>query len=613
MSIRKKINYKFDQYLSKGTISLIILLFIIIFIFILTMITIGYLVNPEKEFLEYFWIGFNQTLDPGNLLGEEGSFIYMLIMTISTLMGIFVMSLFISFILNGFQSKLLELSNGKSVVLEKNHTLILGWNDGIFVIINELILANLNQKKPRIVVLADLKPLEMLEKIRIFVPDTKNTKLIFRNGDIANENDLNMCSINNARSVVVLGNDFEITRSLIGISATNFYNIPNNHISAIFENIKNMNACKNIAKGKLEPLYFNDFIKRIIAQTSLQPGLSVIFNDLFDFDGDEIYFYNNKSLMGKSFIEIQKGFKKSIAIGIKRGETIIMHPNNSEIILDNDNIIVISEDDDTANFQPYLGKTNQSILKDTKRISNLKECQLLMIGFNDDTLGVLDELDNYILNGSTCTIIVLDETTKNQIEMFKSDLENIKLDIIVGDTTSREFLQKFVDKSLKSILIFGNKSTLQSDRDSESLLSLLHLRDIEQDSGLSLNIVVEVNELRNAKIVDLVKVDDFVISEMTSNKLLTQISENRTLSEIFNYLLSDEGSEIYLKPVSEYIDINHEITFYDLIDACNFKKEIPLGYKSKSLLENNGIVLNPLKSKRIKFDSDDLIIVLSED
>lgn len=613
MNIRKKINYKFDQYLSKGTISLIILLFIIIFVFILSMITIGYLVNPEKEFLEYFWIGFNQTLDPGNLLGEEGSFIYMLIMTISTLMGIFVMSLFISFILNGFQSKLLELSNGKSVVIEKNHTLILGWNDGIFVIINELILANLNQKKPRIVILADLKPIEMLEKIRIFVPNTKNTKLIFRNGDIANEIDLNMCSINTAKSVVVLGNDFEITRSLIGISATNFYNIPNNHISAVFENIKNMNACINIAKGKLEPLYFNDFIKRIIAQTSLQPGLSVIFNDLFDFDGDEIYFYNNKSTLGKSFIEIQKGFEKSIPIGIKRGEKIIMHPDNSEIILDNDNIIVISEDDDTANFQPYLEKANQSILKDTKRISNLKECQLLMIGFNDDTLGVLYELDNYILNGSICTIIVLNEVTKNQIELFQSELKNIKLNIVVGDTTSREFLQKFVDVSLKSILIFGNKSTLKSDRDSESLLSLLHLRDIEQDFGLSLNIVVEVNELRNAKIVDLVKVDDFVISEMTSNKLLTQISENRKLSEIFNYLLSDEGSEIYLKPISEYIDINHEVSFYDLIDACNLKGEIPLGYKSKSFLENNGIVLNPLKSKRIKFHSDDLIIVLSED
>jgi ion channel POLLUX/CASTOR len=577
------------------------------------MITIGYLVNPEKGFLEYFWIGFNQTLDPGNLLGEEGSFIYMLIMTMSTLMGIFVMSLFISFILNGFQKKLLDLSNGKSDVIEKNHTLILGWNDGIFVIINELILANMNQKNPRVVILADLKPIEMLEKIRIFVPDNKNTKLIFRNGDIANENDLNMCAINAAKSVIVLGNDFEITRSLIGISATDFYNVQNSHISAVFENIKNMNVCRNIAKGKLEPLYFTDFIKRIIAQTSLQPGLSVIFNDLFDFDGDEIYFYTDESLTGKNFLEIQKGFKKSIAIGIKRDDNIIMHPQNSEVILENDSIIVISEDDDTANFNLYSEKVNQTLIKDTKRISNLKECKMLLIGFNDDTLGVLDELDNYILNGSTCTIIVLDESTKKQIEMFQSKLRNIKLNVIVGDTTSRDFLQKFVDGSLKSILIFGNKSTLKNDRDSESLLSLLHLRDIEQDFGLSLNIVVEVNELRNARIVDLVKVDDFVISEMTSNKLLTQISENRKLSEIFNYLLSDEGSEIYLKPISEYIHVNHEVTFYDLIDACNLKGEIPLGYKKKLLPENNGIVLNPLKSKKVKFDNDDLIIVLSED
>ena len=613
MKFKNKLSYKFDQYLAKGTISLVVLLFVLIISFIFVMITIGYFINPEKEFLEYFWIGFNQTLDPGNLLGEEGSLIYMLIMTISTFMGIFVMSLFISFILSGFQNRLLKLSNGKSIVIEKNHTLILGWNDGIFVIINELILANLNQKAPKIVILSELKPLEMLELLKIYVPDTKNTRLIFRSGDIAESNDLNMCSIDDAKSVIVLGDDFEITRSLIGISATNFYEIPNNHVTAVFNNIKNMNACKNIAKGKLEALYFKDFIKRIIAQTSLQPGLSNVFNDLFDFDGDEIYFSKHDYLVGSTFLDIQKSFEKSIVIGIKRSESIFIHPNNSEILFENDELIVITGDDDTAIYKPFKNETMPHKLNETERISSQRECQILVIGFSDDTMGVLEELDNYVLNNSICTMLVVDQQTKDYIEKNNLNLKNMILQVTVGDTTSRNFLEKYIKNSLSSILIFGNKTTEEKNRDSESLLTLLHLRDIEVSLGFSLNIVVEIKEIRNAKIVDLVKVDDFVISEMTSNKLLTQISENRKLSEIFEYLLTDEGSEIYLKPISNYIDVNYEVNFYDLIDACAIKGEIPIGYKKKSSLENNGITLNPLKTAMIQFTIDDSIIVLSED
>lgn len=613
MNIKKRISYKFDQYLSKGTVSLIMLLLIVIIIFILVMITIGYLVNPEKEFLEYFWIGINQTLDPGNLLGEDGSFIYMLIMTISTLLGIFVMSLFISFILNGFQNKLLELSNGKSVVLEKNHTLILGWSDGIYVIIAELLLANLNQKNPKIVILSHLKPLEMSEMMKMYIPDTKNTKLIFRSGDIANKDDLLMCSIEESRSVIVLGSDFEITRSLIGISATNFYDLQGSHVSAVFENSKNVDACINIAKGKLEALYFNDFLKRIVAQTSLQPGLSMVFNDLFDFDGDEIYFYENESLVGLNFLDVQKGFKKSIAIGFKRGDEIVIHPMNTETIQINDKIIVISEDDDAANFILTKNELNEASIKKTERLSNLQKCQLLIIGYNENTFGVLEELDNYILEGSECTLLVVNKDMKEEISNNKDRLNNMKLSVLTGDTSSRKFLETVLNDSYKSILIFGNKSTPTDNRDSESLLSLLHLRDLENDLNLSFNIVVEINNIKNAKIVDLVKVDDFVISEMTSNKLLTQISENRDLRYIFEYLLQDEGSEIYLKPIEAYVALDTDVSFYDLIDACNLKNEIPLGYKIASAAENNGIFLNPLKTNMVKFKKNDYIIVLSED
>ncbi len=612
MNFKRKLQYKIDQYLSKGTVSLVSLLFVVIIIFIFVMITIGYIISPEKNFLEYFWIGFNQTLDPGNLLGENGSIIYMIIMTISTFLGIFVMSLFISFILNGFQNKLLELSNGKSIVVEKNHTLILGWNDGIFVIVKQIILANQNQKKPKIVVLSQMKPIEMRRLMSSYVPNQLNTKIIYRFGDIANKEDLDMCSIETSRNIIILGDDFEVTRSLIGISATNFYDTKNSHVTTIFENKKNIDACQKITKGKLEAIYFKDFNRKIIAQTALQNGLSFVFNHLFDFEGDEIYFYDSKECVGLDFVSIQKGFKKSVAIGYMRNEMIYLNPKPSEKIKINDNIIVISEDDDTANFIFHENEKKPSFINQSSRISNLKKNSFLIVGYNEDTIEILKELNNYTLKNSTCKILVSDNNGKKLFMNANSDLSNINLEVILGDTTSRSFLEKNLE-SPDSVIIFGNNSIDNKNRDSQSLLSLLHLRDIEEIRSISLNIVVEIEEIRNAKIIDLVKVDDFVISQKTSNKLLSQVSENRKLNNIFGHLLEDSGSEIYLKPIENYIDINHKVNFYDLIDACSIKNEIPIGYKKFNIKINNGIILNPLKNRTIKFEKNDMLIVLSED
>jgi len=47
------------------------------------------------------------------------------------------------------------MRKGRSRVIERNHTLILGWSPTVFAIIGELIIANENQRRPRIVILAD--------------------------------------------------------------------------------------------------------------------------------------------------------------------------------------------------------------------------------------------------------------------------------------------------------------------------------------------------------------------------------------------------------------------------------------------------------------------------
>ncbi len=40
----------------------------------------------------------------------------------------------------------------------------------------------------------------------------------------------------------------------------------------------------------VQPVLTNDLIARVVAQTSRQSGLSVVYTELMNFSGDEIYF-----------------------------------------------------------------------------------------------------------------------------------------------------------------------------------------------------------------------------------------------------------------------------------------------------------------------------------
>ncbi|MBI5350395.1 MAG: hypothetical protein HZB77_13945, partial [Chloroflexi bacterium] len=121
-----------------------------------------------------------------------------------TLGGVFTTSMLIGIMSNALQSKLEELRKGRSRVIENNHVVILGWSPQIFPVISELVLANANQKKPRIVVMGEHDKVAMEEEINERVSDQKKTKIICRSGSPMDLNDLSMVSIHDSKAIVIL-------------------------------------------------------------------------------------------------------------------------------------------------------------------------------------------------------------------------------------------------------------------------------------------------------------------------------------------------------------------------------------------------------------------------
>jgi hypothetical protein len=152
--------------------------------------------------------------------------------------------------------------------------------------------------------------------------------------------------------------------------------------------------------------------------------------------------------------------------------------------------------------------------------------------------------------------------------------------------------------------------------DTRTLVTLLHLRRIAEQSHARMDVVSEIIDVRNRELASVTRVEDFVVSNRLVSLMLAQASENPFLEAIFNDLLDEEGSEISLCPASLYVEIGAPSTFYDVAEAALRRGEVAIGHHRPSLHDDSGrglagVVVNPPRSAVTLYEADDRILVLA--
>jgi hypothetical protein len=131
------------------------------------------------------------------------------------------------------------------------------------------------------------------------------------------------------------------------------------------------------------------------------------------------------------------------------------------------------------------------------------------------------------------------------------------------------------------------------------------------------SIVSEMLDLRNRELAEATQVDDFIVSEHLVSLMMSQLSENAELFDVFTDIFDPEGSEIYLKPVRDYVATGESIDFYTVVEAARRRGEVAIGYRLVSQAtdasKSYGIHTNPKKSQKVTFAPEDKMIVIAED
>jgi len=630
-TLRERLSYMFDNYMSKGTLALIgglAVLSLVVIVIAAAIISVGgTALAPEgsaapMSFVEAAWESLMRTFDAGTMGGDAG-WGFRMVMLFVTIGGIFVVSTLIGVLTAGVEGKLDELRKGRSRVLENDHTLILGWSPQIFTIISELVTANKNRKKGAvIVVLAEKDKVEMEDALRDRVPDTENTRVICRSGSPMDLNDLEIASPHTARAIIILppeegDPDAFVTKAVLAIT-----NNPNRraepyHIVTQISAPQNMDVLRMIGqKDAVQAVLVGDLIARVTAQTSRQSGLSVVYTELLNFGGDEIYFREEPSLVGKTFGEALLAYEDSALMGLRRaaGATNINPPMDSRIEV-GDKLFALSADDDTIRLSGLTPAIAAEAIQELGTTRKPRIEKALILGWNRCGATIIRELDNYVLKGSQLMVVANSDVEK-EFKDCNRDLVNQKAQFSSGDTTARRTLDDLSVGDFDHVIVLSYEEKGVQEADSLTLVTLLHLRDIAEKQGRHVPIVSEMLDLRNRELAEVAHVDDFIVSDHLVSLMLSQLSENSDLYDVFADIFDPEGSEIYLKPVDNYVTLGRPLNFYTLVEAARRHGETAIGYRLAAEAgdagKSYGVHTNPKKSELVSFSEGDKIIVLAE-
>jgi hypothetical protein len=247
--------------------------------------------------------------------------------------------------------------------------------------------------------------------------------------------------------------------------------------------------------------------------------------------------------------------------------------------------------------------------------------KILILGWNKKAKMIIDELTSYVSSGTQISLVAETKPRKEFGDSFKEKdsitLDGVEINFIQGDINDYDLLARLSGEDFDHIVVLAYTDKELQEADSITLMALIHLRDIAEKNGLDFSITSEILDISNRDLVKVAKVNDFIISEKLTSLLLAQISENRLLNPIFEDLLCESGSEIYLKKIKDFISIDEPVDFYTVMEAAGQKNDLAIGYKIKSEEDqedkNYGIYINPVKSKLVKYSEEDILIVLSEE
>lgn len=550
-------------------------------------------------------------VDAGTFAGDSGWPTRLVGLAI-TIAGIFIAGSLIGLIANAVDQRIEELRKGRSKVLEVDHTLILGWSDRVPSIVSELVVANESRKRAAVVVVADLDKTMMEERLRDSVGDTKSTVIVCRSGEPWEIKNLELANVSRARSIIIIGDgdDDSTVKTLLAIRMLRAQADDGGTAHIVAEVVDSGIAAsiKSLLGDGVVTVSSDAVVAELTAQACRQRGLSSVFHELLDFDGDEMYIAPFPELAGSTYAQAQLAFDRSALVGILTGQgRVALNPPAATVLEADDELIAIVEDDSL--FLIGADRTTGNVLPCEPMTLPEAPRRVVIAGWSSLGPRVLAELDEFL--DSRTTIELLVDPTLVDVAAVRAQVKTVNVTVEVSELAGGpELVAAHAARiSFHEVIVLGYRDALTVNKaDTRTLLTLLAFNQVRQAEDVGpVRIVAEMLDQRNAALAEAAGVDDFVVSDELTSLMLAQLSERAELGQVFDDLFDREGCSIELRPAFAY-GAQHAATFADIVVTASSLGDSAIGYR---IAETGEVVVNPSKKAPLRLCRDDEVLVIA--
>ncbi|MFH8609658.1 potassium transporter TrkA [Streptomyces sp. NPDC018029] len=621
--------------MARGTPALIGVLAIACCVLVLLNGALLLLLAPTGAFSQggesWLWSGFLRVISPAVIARDRGPAPFLAVAALMAFGGIFLMSTLIPVISAGLQNQLARLRRGRSPVAESGHTVVLGWSPHVYTVLSELVEANRSRRRACVAILAEKDRPEMEAAIRERVGHTATTRVVCRSGDPTDPVDIAIVNPSTARSIIVIppegdDPDIAVVKSLLAVGSSQ---APRGRsgasaapvIVASVQEAQNLSVARLAGGATCHVISAQGFISRLMVQMSLQCGLSAVYTDLLDFEGDEIYMQPQPELVGRTFGETLGAYRTSCVIGLMDASgRVRLNPRHDTVLRTQDQIVAISEDDGTVVLSETVPVVDETAISPPD-VPERPGRRVLMVGWSRHAPDIVRQLQTQLPAGSRVDVIA--DTDLTGAAKVLTGAEKVltgagdsvpEVSFRQADTTRREVLESAGLGAYDHVMVVCPNERDPRGSDARTLTTLLKLRDLAARHSHDFSLATEIADDRNRALARAAKADDFIVSSELVSLCLAQLSENPRLSQIFDELFGPRGVQISLRPMACYVRTGADTDFFTVTAAAARCGEIALGHRIRAraqLPPDYGVLINPDKAERVSYTKDDQIIILS--
>lgn len=636
LSWRERARYRFDRTLARSTPALLGWLAVCCVALVVPVSALLVWSDPAsprslRERVAAVWRTSAETMRLGGVTGSP------LRMALAALLGaiaLLCVSTVIGVITTGLGERLAELRRGRSTVLERGHAVVLGWSAQVFTVVGELYAARPERGREVVAVLADRDCAGMHAELAASLGRKDTSWLVCRSGAPSDPEALARVSPVAARSVLILPSDdadadARVVRALLALRALRGDGPGGPRVVATVRDERHLRAARLAAGRGGTVLEADRTTAQLLVQAARQPGLPDVLRDLLDFSGAEFHLLDaGPGAVGRTYGELALSFEDVCVAGVLRADgAVVLTPPPDAVLDPGDRLVTVAHDgrppqvtDCRAYAAPPVGAAAGG---------RPEPVRVLLLGWNRRAPFVVDALRRVCAPGSVLDVVTDPGTAtgpgpagvappgqvSGDVPPACEGSRALRIRHRTADPTRADELRALDPAGYDCVIVLRDESPLAPEQaDDTTLLTLVLLRSLEEESGRPVHVVAELHDRRSRPLAPLGPRSAVVVRGELTALLMTQIAHEPALAGVFEEIFTVRGGALALRPAAAYVRTGAETAFASVTAAALVRGEAALGYRVREpdgALSSGRVRLCPPQSERRVWSEGDEIVVLT--